>query len=373
MNQQKINPRLLHFDFANPRIAEFGIGENDTDLDIAKVLWDSMDVQEIVLSIKSSGFFQHEPLIVVKESNDKYVVIEGNRRLAAIKYLTESDFTNALGAVNRNDLNISEDVRNSLLEIPIILVEKREDAWKYIGFKHINGAAKWGSYAKAQYISLIKNEYNIPLAQIAEQIGDTNKTVKKLYQGLKVIEQAEHSKVFDRTDISANRLYFSHLYTALNYQGYKDYIGLDDNTEELENPVPPTKIEALGELLIWLFGSKKAEVEPRITSQNPDLRHLEAVLKSKEATYALKDGVPLVTAYELSQPKQKSFENSLYEAKRFLQKAQYQSTEGYDGTDIEILKVVGTIAKIADELYESMEAKFERIKNSQTKKERLTE
>src|SRR5207237_5505453 len=102
----------------------------------------------------------------------------------------------------------SEEIKEKLKTIPVIFVDSRKQAWKFIGFKHINGPAKWGSYAKAQYISQIRNEFNISLQEIALQIGDTNKTVQKLYQGLQVIEQAESIDRFNRSDIQASRLYF---------------------------------------------------------------------------------------------------------------------------------------------------------------------
>jgi transcriptional regulator with XRE-family HTH domain len=145
--------------------------------------------------------------------------------LAAVKCILHPDFADIIG-FNRNTLSVSEDVFKSLQEIPVIFVEDRKEAWKFIGFKHINGPAKWGSYAKAQYISQIRNEFGISLEEIALQIGDTNKTVQKLYQGLQVIEQAEKINRFDRRDIQAPRLYFSHLYTGLNMRDLKNFYPL---------------------------------------------------------------------------------------------------------------------------------------------------
>jgi hypothetical protein len=371
MQKQNIiasKPDDLSFDFKNPRIAEFNVNDKTPPEEIIRILWYVMGVEEIVLSIKASGFFENEPLIAVKEGG-KNIVIEGNRRLAAIKCILNPKVADALG-INKNLLAVSKEVRETLEEIPVIFVADRKDAWKYIGFKHINGPAKWGSYAKAQYISSIKNEYNISLEEIASQIGDTHKTVQKLYQGLQVIEQAESLKKFDRTDISANRLYFSHLYTGLTYDGFRDFLGLKNIAEEVKNPVPADKIDNLQELLIWIYGSKKQEKDPVIQSQNPDLRRLEAVLKDKEATFALRDNVPLIQAYEISQPKNETFEQSLLEAKRSLQKAQSYFTEGFDGKDEGLLKQAGTIANIADELYQSMVTKWESLKGTDGKKKR---
>jgi transcriptional regulator with XRE-family HTH domain len=364
-----ISPDELSFDWSNPRISEFNVTPKVKDDEIIKILWDVMGVEEIVLSIKASGFFDNEPLIAVKENN-KNVVIEGNRRLAAVKCILHPEYADSIG-FNKNILTVSSEVKATLNLIPVIFVAERKEAWKFIGFKHINGPAKWGSYAKAQYISQIKNEFGISLEEIASQIGDTDKTVQKLYQGLQVIEQAERLNKFDRRDIQAPRLYFSHLYTGLNYGGFKDFLSLKDVPEDTKNPVPADKYDNLEDLLIWLYGSKKNEAPAIIQSQNPDLRQLEAVIKNQEAVLALKDGVSLIQAYEISQPKDKTFEQNLLEAKRALQKAQSYLTEGFDGKDENLLKQAATIAQIADDLYDAMEKKWKSSQGIVEQKKRI--
>lgn len=249
----------LHFDYKNPRLAEFNLDSNTPEEEILKILWETMSVEEIILSIASSGFFNHEPLIVVTEKikrTPSLVVIEGNRRLGAVKAILKPNILEDYG-ISFPNINIPAGIRKEIEKLPIIKVDTREEAWKYIGFKHINGPAKWGSYAKAQYIAQIHKDFNIPLDDIAVQIGDTHKTVQKLFQGLMVIDQAEDKKVFDKSDIVGTRLYFSHLYTALTYEGVENYLGLKDVSEETPNPVPVEKEEDLGQFLTWLFGSKK--------------------------------------------------------------------------------------------------------------------
>jgi len=366
---EEIDPRTLCFDHRNPRIAEFNITDKTPEEEVISILWNEMGVDEIVLSIKSSGFFQNESLIAIREEG-KQIVIEGNRRLAAIKCLLNPSLADYIG-INKNILFTDGATKASINSIPIIFVNDRKEAWRFIGFKHINGPAKWGSYAKAQYISQIKNEYNIPLNQIAVQIGDTHRTVQKLYQGLQVIEQAESLGKFNRTDINAPRLYFSHLYTGLNYEGIKDYLGIQDVSEEVSNPVPNNKVEELESLLLWMFGSRSKSYEPVIKSQNPDLRYLDEVVKNNEATYALKEGESLIYAYEISQPKEKTFEQSLLDAKRALQKAHSYQTEGFTGTDEALLRLSASVAKLADELYDSMEIKWQQLQNKGTEKKRL--
>ncbi len=359
----------LHFDRANPRLAEY-IGDKTSEPDILKILWDAMDVREIVQSISASGFFPHEALVVTKEGGE-LIVIEGNRRLAAVKVLLSPTLAKANGW---EVPAISEEAREKLKELPAIL-SSREDSWHYLGFKHVNGPAKWTSYAKAAYIAQVHRDYKVPLADIANQIGDRHNTVQRLYRGLMVLEQAERAKVYDREDRFRQRLAFSHLYTGLDYDGIGSFLNIAPKEKETKDPVPRVKLKELGELCVWLYGSKKEKKPPVVESQNPDLRQLSAVVGNREAVAALRAGADLANAFEMSRPPTTVFEEALLAAKRDLTTAQAHLTTGYDNSE-SLLKIAGTIANMADDIYAEMERKHKdtgRRQNPEPKKTRIAE
>ena len=316
----------LHFDRKNPRLAEYGVAETSDDEDIISLLWDAMDIRELVQSIAASGYFPHEPLIVVRE-NGENVVIEGNRRLAAVKALLDPALSEEKGwKVPKLDRQSLSNLEN----LPARMSPGREDSWRYLGFKHVNGPAKWTSYAKAKYIADVHREYEVPLEDVARQIGDGHRTVQRLYRGLVVLEQAEREKVYNRENRYHKRFSFSHLYTGLGYDGIIGFLSLESADPENPQPVPGDRIKELGELCVWLYGDKKQEISPVVKSQNPHLRQLDEVLKSREAVTALRAGKDLSLALELSCPPVAVLEESLHNAKRELQRARGYMTTGYD-------------------------------------------
>lgn len=341
----------LNFDRKNPRLAEYGIGSKASDEDIITTLWEAMDVRELVQSIAASGFFSHEPIIVAKEKR-KLVVIEGNRRLAAVRVLLDPTLVESDNYVVPK---LTKKKREALYKLPVVH-ESRAGAWRYLGFKHVNGPAKWSSYAKAKYIADVHDTYAVSLADIAEQIGDRHQTVQRLYRGLMVIDQAERLKVYDREDRFRTRFAFSHLYTGLDGDGISSFLDLKESKEESKNPVPPKKKKELGELCRWLYGSKKEQRPPVVQTQNPHLWHLNDVLKSREATAALRDDNDLVSAYELSRPQDAVFEEALLRAKRELTRARATLTTGYDKSE-QLLRIAGDVANLADDIYSEMERK----------------
>ena len=341
----------LSFDLQNPRLVESDLTSRSTEAEVLQVLWDTMDVRELVLSIAASGFFQHEPLMITEESSKK-VVIEGNRRLAAVKVLLDpSVLPSEVAGVPQ----LSDDAKEDLRRLPTIS-GSREDAWRYIGFKHVNGPAKWSSYAKSEYITRVYRLYHVSLDEIARQIGDTHKTVQRLFRGMMVINQAEEWRVFSRDDRWHHHFSFSHLYTGLDYPGISTFLGLTSTAEEDPAPVPTDKKAELGELCSWLYGSKRDNVRPLIESQNPYLKQLNAVLEDRAALSALRAGRDLRYAFESSRPIANVFEESIFAAKRSLEKARGLLSNAYDGSKA-LLEVASDVLDLADDLYGEMERK----------------
>ena len=353
----------LHFDYENPRLAEYGITKATPEDEILMVLWEAMDVRELVQSISASGFFPHEALVVAIEDG-RNIVIEGNRRLAAVKVL--------LGGGKNKDLgwagpSLSQDARADLETLPTIF-STREDAWRFLGFKHVNGPATWSSYAKASYIALVHKTFGIPLADIANQIGDRHNTVQRLYRGLMVLEQAERDGVYERENVFRTRLAFSHLYTGLDYEGISNFLSVAPKEKETESPVPQDKLKELGELCVWLYGDRSQNLPPVVETQNPHLRMLNAVVANREAVAALRAGEDLNKSYEISRPATSVFEEALLAAKRELTTARAALSSGYDKS-YELLKISGSIANMAEDLYNEMERKA----NPNQKKSRIAE
>ncbi len=365
-NIERLPTDSLHFDVRNPRLAEYGIEDGLEEDKVMEILWEAMDVMELVQSISASGFFDHEALIVATEGG-RDIVIEGNRRLAAVKVLRNPEVASRRGW---QVPKISATARKRLDYLPAIR-HSREESWRYLGFKHVNGPAKWGSYAKAMYIAEVHRNYGVSLVEIAHQIGDRHRTVQRLFRGLMVLEQAEKANVFDREDRFSRHFSFSHLYTGLDYDGISSFLGVAAKEDESVRPVPAKNTRALGELCVWLYGSKRSDREPVVRSQNPDLRLLNAIVTNREAVEALRAGTPLEKAFEISRPPSEVFETALLEAKRALTTARAHLTTGYDNSEA-LLRIAGTIAEIADDVYAELERKRAALAGK-AKKKRVTE
>ncbi len=93
-----------------------------------------MAVDELALSIAANGFYRHEPLYAAREQGKLYVV-EGNRRLAAVKLLRDEKLRREVDATSLPTIGAT--ARAALDTLPVIVC-KRDEIWAYLGFKHIN-------------------------------------------------------------------------------------------------------------------------------------------------------------------------------------------------------------------------------------------
>jgi hypothetical protein len=355
-------------DSYNPRLAVAGSGR--TQKDLLKFLWDEMAVDEIALSIAANGFFPEEALLVVPAPPDKslagesakYVVVEGNRRLAAILLLCDSSMATEIGA----DLPaISPAAAAALERVPVVVYEDRRQLWQYLAFRHINGQKPWDAISKARYVAHVVEEYDIPLDRVADHIGDRHATVRRLYRGYKIMEQAQREGLFAPEDVFRKRFYFSHLYTAADQPEFQKFLGIRPDAWG-DNPVPKSKRRELGDLMRWLYGRRSRNEEPLVRSQNPDLNTLRAVISEPRALAALRSGFSLERSYEISIGDERRFEEALARAKEDLQQAKATVTLGYSGEDGS-LAIVDEIVQVANSLRAEMRDIRERPKAARTR------
>ena len=191
----KVPTKLLDFDRNNPRLIEDGI-EDPSDAQIIKVLADGSDLSELVASIATNGYIDIEPLIV-QRIGDRFRVLEGNRRLAAIRILQDPSLAKGTGITVPA---ISNEVKSSLNKVTAYAVSNPVQARDFIGFKHINGPHKWDAIAKARFAAdWYKKEPDNgdTLEKIAQRLGDGHDTVVRLVNGMFVLDQAEEAKIFE--------------------------------------------------------------------------------------------------------------------------------------------------------------------------------
>ena len=363
----KVPVERLRLDRMNPRL--IGQADRASDESIIARLYRGAEIDELLQSISTNGYLDIEPLVVMRHTEaGLLVVLEGNRRLVALRLLREPDLAGRIASSERLRIKVPKvdrSLRATLDQVSVYRVAGREKARSFIGFKHINGPAKWDAYAKARFAAdwyRTGRPDGASLEEIAGSIGDRHDTIKRMVSAIYVLEQAEGERLFEIDDRNTRKFNFSHLYTALSRAQYMDYLGLGRSWVRYDpspDPVPAERLEALKKVMVWIFGSKTADALPVVQSQNPDIKRLGEVLAHAEARHVLETTHDLGRAHESTEPVDTRFTASLLRARDAIRDAA-GSLRAYDGTDGSLLDVAEDVKETADSVYSSMERKHRR-------------
>lgn len=355
-NAQKMAVEMLDFDTENPRFTPDKKPSDSSDIAVISSLAASADLSELIQSISTSGYINIEPLVVIERSG-RLVVLEGNRRLAAVKALRDPEVAKAARLATPS---MEPRVRATLDELLVYRVSTENEARDLLGFKHINGPQAWDAFAKARFAAKwldsehVKKQAGqtyLTLQDIAGRMGDQHMTIHRMVVAHYVLEQANRNQLYDVADRKKRSFSFSHLYTALSYEEFTKYLGMvrpERTADPDRDPVPSNKFDELRNLLTWLYGSRERDVEPVVRSQNPDLGRLRAVMASPAAISILVERKNLDEASFTATPADRLFQQHLIAANGELQHA-VSTLEGFDPKiHPELQKIADSAAKRAD-------------------------
>ena len=157
----------LHLDSLNPRLTGEVAGFDQDEL--VRHMFEHYKAASVAESIARHGYLPTEPLVAVNEENS-LVVVEGNRRLAALKALSDSAILD--GTDERKIAGLSE-TRDIPFEVPVVTAPSREAADRLLAARHIGTPVlAWGPEKRARFI-LAKTKEGYDDNRLMEELGLT--------------------------------------------------------------------------------------------------------------------------------------------------------------------------------------------------------
>lgn len=313
----------LFLDPDNPRLAK--PGSRVTDIELLEELYRRYDLKDVLLSLAQHGYFSEEPLIAVPKPDNnagaptEYIVVEGNRRLAALKLLLSDNLRKQVGAKNI-PTPASEAVIAKLRKVPVKIYQTRAEIIAYLGVRHITGIKPWDSQAKAKYVySLVKEGHSI--SEVTKMVASRSDIVARGLLSLYVLNQA--NKIADKPwEEQTEGFSFSFIYTALEYNSVRKYLGLTTEITKnpKPNPVPQNCVRNLLDCMFDLYGSPDGSKPPKLVDSR-DISKLAAIYDTAEALDYLRAGATLIQAYRKSGGEQAELIDLLREASHSLDEA----------------------------------------------------
>ena len=299
---------------------------------------------ELKNSIISNGFLAVERLVVrsyVKRENEPelFVVLEGNRRLAALQWI-EQDYE--AGA------DIPAEVINVLQAVPVIVIESDDDEGMYLalmGIRHVGGIRQWGGYQRAKLVAELRDLHQYDTTEVADRLGMTKHEVNRRYRALKALQQMENDEEF--ADY-ANSTMYPLFHEAVSLPAVRSWLGWNDVTFQFDDE---EQLHQFYSLLVPNENDDEGEGgdlrdAPKITTYS-QVRELRVILTNSDAKHFLlnpdhtfSEALAIAKAEELS----KTWKSQVTEAIGALSSMTVLDLEGLDAEGKDVIVRVRDVA-----------------------------
>ncbi len=178
----------LHLDAKNPRLGRETSARAPRE--IVQYLFAHDKALEVAQSIATRGYFPNEPLLAIQEG-DRVVVVEGNRRLAALKALREPGLLLS-GPMQRNVERLSRQIEdpNDIASVPVTLAPSRRATDRQIAGRHVGTPVlAWQAENRASFI-LDKLAEGYSNEQLRDQLGFTLADIQAARQTRAIADMA---------------------------------------------------------------------------------------------------------------------------------------------------------------------------------------
>lgn len=348
LNLKKINIKQVLLDPNNPRFAELGdaidvIPENRFNEEkIQKNAYEKMkstkfDVAELRDTISTIGFLPMDKIVVREwkgneetesEETKKYVIVEGNRRITALKWLLD------LHEIGKETLTEEQIENFTKLEVLVLDQDQAPDSalWILPGLRHVSGIKEWGPYQKARAVYILRETGASP-QEAAQSLGLSTRASNQLWRSYLALEQMKKDEEFEEYAEPKRYSFFEEIFKK---PVVRDWLGWDDGERKFTNQ------SHLKELYTWIVGEEDLDgnlTNPKL-HEAKSIRELGVILEDEAALAVFRSPngslAKALAKYEIDNPE--DWHPVIIKAESILANFSADSLKNLDLKDVELLK-----------------------------------
>jgi hypothetical protein len=244
-----------------------------------KMRHQSFDVGELRDTIKTLGFLPMDRIVVRKwrgtsaDGREKYVVIEGNRRVTALKWL-----------VNLHDIGketFDQEQLSNFNDLECLLLDDAvapaSASLILPGLRHVSGVKEWGPYQKAKAVHALRSSGLSP-QETAQSFGLSTRSANSAYRCFLALEQMKGDEEFGEY---AEPKMYSFFEEVLKRPTMKSWLGWSDEHERF------TPGDRLSEFYSWIVPGGE-EGDPPKLPEAKSVRDLSQIIEDENALNILR-------------------------------------------------------------------------------------
>lgn len=252
------------------------------------------NILDLIDSFKTNGVLRQDP-IQVRPLGDNYVVIEGNRRTATLKYLYEQ-FQQGMdvGVLTERDFKSVE-----LIELQ---GQDRRHELIAMGLNHISGKKRWSPVNQTRLIRALLEECNMTEDEICSALGITKHYLRRSMRTLSLIERYKNSDYGDQFQTDR----YSIFEEIIKNTALKNWLGWNDDQHA------PSHLDREERLFSWISVTEHVQrdeetgyeqiskLEPIVTKSH-EIRELAKFIEDEKALIRMEENRSVTIGFASSE------------------------------------------------------------------------
>lgn len=290
----------------------------------------SVDIKDLLESFKENGYLKIDNIIVKPfgDSEEQFVVVEGNRRVTTLKVLKE---------LYEDGMEIGNVDPECFDKLEVVEYDVDEKGYEILmGLRHVSGIKEWGDYEQSELIANLVRKHNMELRDISESLGISTKNVKRRLDTYYALEIFKNNDEFGEYFVP-NKL-SSIFYEVMGKVEIRDkWLEWDATLNTFQNK------ENMRRLFSWLVPEEdeNGKTIEAIVTKRDEIREIAKFIMDEEALVKLEESRSVIEAKEESQYYSKEgLKKNLLQITKMLNKLNLGTLTGLTEEDKEMVRSV---------------------------------
>lgn len=299
------NPRFVGSNWQ--RVEEDQIDSETVQENTRRLLIEHFGVEKLRMNMEVNGYLPIDRVIVRKLKDNKFVVLEGNRRICAAKRISP---------IGTDGSGVSAEVLSSVETIPCLeyVGTESDAAWIFQGLRHITGISEWSAYNKAKLLVEQMEQEQLTLTDAGKRFGLSAFGAGQWVRGYYAFKQAREESDYVGEVDERSYPYFQEIFSRSSAP-VREWLEWKEEEYKFKNPLN------LNEFVGWLYprpgdaeGSDvRGNFENRRLSRRDDIRLVSFLLKAGDKYFEqFRKGQELEATYAIASVE--SYQQKLEEA-----------------------------------------------------------
>ena len=201
------------------------------------------NVRDLIESIKANGWLDIDPILVERKGRGRFLVVEGNRRVATLKYLKRRYDEDAIDLGKLDSATFSK--------LPVFLYQDagERDHLVMMGLHHISGKRRWPAINRARAMEELLQHFHNDADAVCKALGVSKREFNLSVRTLALVNAYKDSDYGDQLQSDQYNLFRE----VLNSATIREWLGWDHTA------LKASRQPNLDRLFSWM--SREAEID----------------------------------------------------------------------------------------------------------------